>query len=539
MNRKFISAEKGAFLHGDAAFFSPKARNLLTTASLPSFEPLPLIVYSADAPAVNSDAAVVPSEPPKKKHRPEIKYWNGLRTVSCAVVVICHYMYMFFPAGAGLALATSPLSIFSTTPLRVLQEGQFALCIFFAISGYFLSNRYFRTLDSTALTTAAYQRYGRLSFPVLVSSLICFALVKTGLVAGAVAPALARVDSWWLADSVAHDSDMGLFDVVYQSLVVMFAEPFKYVLFNAPLWMMHWELVGSFISKGIALMVKAASRGWIIYALALLFYLQPANIVSCRFYIPMLIGVIVNDIEQTLNKNRKAEGKGPFKMSNGVSLALLGLSLYLGSYPRFNVASVAIKPDKPFFASSIELGWWGVIHAIGSFLVKPNKAYILWHSLATFGIMSCVAFSPLVQRFLDTDFISNSGRLTFGAFMLHVPILFTLGCWLYGVPFATLPHPIAAFLSFVASMAVMVPITKVFFEKVETPLSNFNRDLIAKIFDPLPTGSVITLPATIGKAVKWVKSGDAEEWVKSGKAVTWLKSFFTPSTSSSDTPTAS
>ena len=78
----------------------------------------------------------------------KIKYLNGLRGVAAFQVVIHHFILAFYPAlfsgpdiqthmAGGIEVSASG-SVFN-----LLWDGNFAVCIFFILSGFVLSHKFF------------------------------------------------------------------------------------------------------------------------------------------------------------------------------------------------------------------------------------------------------------------------------------------------------------------------------------------------------------------------------------------------------------
>eukprot|EP00741_Cyanophora_paradoxa_P011270 tig00020554_g10887.t1 len=489
-----------SLLSSTAARTRPAARSISTSASKAVFSgrrfflgagsdalkptftaKLPSLAYAAPTcSASTGEAAAGGDKPaPAAPKKALLEHWEGLRGLCVASVVLCHYMYMFYPASAGFQVVEGALSLLSTTPLRVIQEGQWAVSIFFALSGFFLPRRFFRTGDASALTQSAYNRYFRLALPILASSLVCFAMVKANLLQWI--PALyERSKSWWINEIAAHaPASASLLSVVKASMVDVLAKPFDYVLFNAVLWMMNWEFVGSFLALALALVARGVERSWLVYAMSLVACFLPANVTPCRFYIPLIAGVAISDFDA---RNDKAPEDKKFKLSDVATGVLLLASLYMGSYPRFNVASVKPKDNLPEFASMLGLGPWQPLHCIGSLITRPDKVFIVWHSVAAALVSFAVAFSKPLQEALSWHPLAELGKRAFSIVLLHIPIMFTLSSFLVGRAFASLPYTPAVLLSSAISVAVGGPLCWAWHKYVDQPLAGANRTLLSKIF---------------------------------------------------------
>src|SRR4249920_301079 len=100
----------------------------------------------------------------------KLGYMDGLRGVAAFVVVLHHF-----------ALTFRPELVAAVSPLTLLFAGHFAVCIFFVISGFVLSYKFFETSRADVVTSGAVRRYFRLMPLVLTAVLISYLLLRFGL----------------------------------------------------------------------------------------------------------------------------------------------------------------------------------------------------------------------------------------------------------------------------------------------------------------------------------------------------------------------
>ena len=80
----------------------------------------------------------------------KIRYLDGLRGLAAFEVVFHHFILAFYPAlfagpGVPTHLAPGQEVFVSGSVLNLLYDGNFAVCIFFVLSGYVLSHKFFWT----------------------------------------------------------------------------------------------------------------------------------------------------------------------------------------------------------------------------------------------------------------------------------------------------------------------------------------------------------------------------------------------------------
>jgi peptidoglycan/LPS O-acetylase OafA/YrhL len=103
----------------------------------------------------------------------KITYLDGLRGIAAVNVMIMHFFVVLAPAMIYGNQTPSNLGnielIFSSTPLGLIGAGNFSICIFFVLSGFILTQKYFKTADKNLIISGALRRYIRLLIPVFAA----------------------------------------------------------------------------------------------------------------------------------------------------------------------------------------------------------------------------------------------------------------------------------------------------------------------------------------------------------------------------------
>ena len=263
----------------------------------------------------------------------KLAHLDGLRGLAAVVVVMHHFACAFLPAavfGGAVAAHFSLERAIYSTPLQLLVAGNFAVCIFFALSGYVLSHKFFITHDAGHARSGAAKRYFRLMPPILASVLISLAVFRLGLTYHLPAAAISG-SSLWLAH--LWPAGVGLREAIGQGTYGALTGKADTAIFNNVLWTMKIEFFGSFLVFGfLALFGNARSR-WVVYlALVSLFWNS--------YYLAFIGGLALCDFSVNQPKRRLS----------GVTLALAGLTgLLLGAAP--------IIGATPTIYSQLELPW--------------------------------------------------------------------------------------------------------------------------------------------------------------------------------------
>ena len=181
-----------------------------------------------------------------EKHK--LRYLEGIRGLAAIIVVLHHYILAFYPAmsSANEAQIHNETSYFEEVmaqiPLNIFYNGGFAVCIFFILSGYVLSNNYHQNNNPQILIQYGVKRYFRLLVPVSVSILLAYTFVHLGFMNRLHLGDITKSKDW-LAGSFNFSEN------ITPMLKNMFVDVFflKDNTYNPVLWTMTYELLGSLL----------------------------------------------------------------------------------------------------------------------------------------------------------------------------------------------------------------------------------------------------------------------------------------------------
>src|SRR5690242_2531901 len=129
----------------------------------------------------------------------------------------------------------------SGLPFLLPLAGDYAVCLFFALSGFVLAHSFSRTnLGASALIV---KRYARLCLPILAACLFSWALLASGLTFNHDAARV--IGSTWLDSQMQQEPDLltALRDGLYGSLLAL---PHA-TSYDRALWTMGIEFMGSLL----------------------------------------------------------------------------------------------------------------------------------------------------------------------------------------------------------------------------------------------------------------------------------------------------
>ena len=333
-------------------------------------------------------------------------------------------------------------------PLHFVWNGGIAVAVFFVLSGFVLSLSFFR--GSGSLSSSAVRRYPRLMIPVLVSILFGYALMASG--AMSVEPAARWMDQLpgfcTDADAPAGFSNSWLRRFSDPSLSPSFAGAvadgafWAFVrpsLYNFVTWTMPIELLGSFVVFGTLAVFGRLPNRWIRYA---------AICVGVNFLNPHLIGFV--------------------------------LGIALCDFAVWNRRSRN----------------WGLPLIVGTALLAVGWFCIHWKAAQGLFIVGAIVATPGLQRLLSGPRLAWLGRASFGIYLIHVPILGSLGCRVYvllrelGLP----SHDVAGLAACALTLAVSIVGALAFERFVDRPTLALTKTLDAWLFRPVPSPALDAEP---------------------------------------------
>lgn len=269
----------------------------------------------------------------------KIQYLDGLRGLAAFVVVLHHFIYAFYPAlflGANTQthLKEGGEVFASGSALNLLYSGNFAVCIFFVMSGFVLSYKFFQQKDHQIIKESAVKRYVRLVVPVAFSILVAFVLMKFSLFYNQQAAVVSG--SNWLGEFWRFTPNF--MDALKQTFIgAFFTDSFEY---NVTLWSIAYEFIGSFLVFGFLAFFGKSKRRYLAYILAIIIFFQ-------TYYLAFILGMLLSDLIV-----HKKTIIGKFDKHKFIRSGLLLFGLFLGSHLRrrdfnFYCQGVTLKNDSP------------------------------------------------------------------------------------------------------------------------------------------------------------------------------------------------
>ncbi|WP_339271136.1 acyltransferase [Paenibacillus sp. FSL K6-1330] len=324
----------------------------------------------------------------------KIVYLDGLRGLAALIVVVSHFFQVFAPSvfeGRKEIEHFAFEGIAARTPFNLLFNGNFSVCLFFVLSGYVLSYRFFQTGDRLIIYSSAIRRYFRLAAPALVSVFLAYLIIVLDL--GAYDKIRGMTLSSMPDPFMASDN-----------LLVMLKEGLFHIFFtygsqyNPVLWTMTYELFGSFLIFGFLVL---CGRRVIRYAA----YVLLIYVFNDSYYLGFVLGMLLADLKHS-DRDWLSYFNAPW-----MTFIWITVGIYLGSYPY-------LDPE-------------GTIYSILVWESDGFEFFAFYHVIGSFLILIALLNSRWLQALFHHKLFAYLGKISFSLYLLHFTIICTLGCHLF------------------------------------------------------------------------------------------------------------
>jgi peptidoglycan/LPS O-acetylase OafA/YrhL len=336
-----------------------------------------------------------------------IAHLDGLRGLASLVILLSHCLSAWLPA---LAFGEPDLRVpelvpLAHTPLAILWSGDTAVMIFFVLSGFVLAQSGQAGFGAVEFGARILKRFARLGIPVAAGILFTGALYRFGAIHNQQAGLVSR--SKWLVAFYLPEQRPGLFWSAAGGSILRGSD-----WWIGPLWSTHVQFFGSLLVFAlIALFGKDRRAGlalggvvaWAVVAGSSRFGIHFAAIVS---------GALLHQFVSRAKKVNDKSTPAPWKLFS-IIVGVVGI-IYLGSWPDEVVVGSWYEPLARVFGFTNYLRPRSYAHTVAALLV-------VWFVLTK---------KPL-QRILTTSVLQRTGRLSFAIYLVHWPILMSLGAFVF------------------------------------------------------------------------------------------------------------
>lgn len=336
-------------------------------------------------------------------------HFEGLRGIAAFIVFLSHFKPTFC-----VNINQTFLDYFGVNEIKerafyenflsLLYEGTLPVYIFWLMSAYVILIKLFdvtRNENNMYLIEASTKRYFRLAIPVFFSSLLCFILLKNHLIFNTeLAEFLGKgyqdnwLDEWFnFVPNTIH--------FLKTTIVEVFIPGNSN--YNIALWTMNPELLGSYLCFGLFAVIGKNKLRFLLYLLVCVFLvIAGLRDTTYFYYLIFLIGIMWCDSTNSTD--------------DGVYLKEKIRKIYASR----KTAIILLLTG--FGATIISDTIFPIHKNLYYFFTFPVKAIAFTLLINNFdGMKKLFSIRPLI--FL--------GKISFSFYLIHVPVMFSLGIYLY------------------------------------------------------------------------------------------------------------
>ena len=374
----------------------------------------------------------------------KLDYINGLKGIGAGIVYLCHFVFAFYYGMYTLEASDCHLPgnldiLIGQSPLNTLFSGNFAVRLFLVMSGYVLCLGYFKTRDKKRLVSSAAKRYIRLLPPILVSNVLICLLMMAGAFGNVAVSKL--TGSPWLAGF--NRCEPNLLNAVLEALFGCFFVGTNQ--FNGVLWTIPFLFLGALLVYATAWLIGDKKWRYAVYAvLALGLFLTD--------YAGIFVGFVLCDVIHTQEKLVDW-----IKKQKWLLWLVFVAGFYFSSYPSAG--------------AHLEGTIYGII---------PIVMVVPFHLVGALLLVAAVVLLDPLQKFFGWKGFVKLGEISYSLYLVHFPVIATLGCWLFQLLYGKLSYDLAVFAVFVVTTIVVVGVS-VLFRKYIEPLGKRGEVYVEKL----------------------------------------------------------
>lgn len=356
---------------------------------------------------------------------------EGIRGIAALVVIFDHLHLAFFvetdQAIASYLNTHFPFLLSKAGQYFVtgLHDGNFAVWVFWVMSAFVLSRKYFqltkanRDLDSAEyLTRSVIKRYPRLFVPIFASVLFAFIILSAGwMTNNDLGERLGtHTSQGWLF--TFYEFEPSLTQAVKSAVWDTFFDFNRDTTYNTVLWTMQPEFFGSVFLFGFLSLFGNKTIRWFAYPIIILIlYFKELHWLNA-----FLLGIVLCDLYENTDVFAKA-----------------------GS---------ALKP-----------GWLQAFFGLGIMVLigAPNYGGV-FHLIIAVVLIFLALSTKVVAGVFSAKLPVYLGKISFSLYLIHVPILCSATGFIYRVLENRMGYPISAITTSVITIMLCIVAADVFYK---------------------------------------------------------------------------
>jgi len=364
------------------------------------------------------------------------------------MVIFSHFVVGFYPAlYNGHIQETHTSSQIETsiydTPLNLPYAGNFAVCIFFVISGFVLSNKFFQTQNKKTIIEMAIRRYFRLLFPVLFSIALSYTFIKFSLFFNKETGQITH-SAWWL--SKFYNFSANFTEMLKQGFFGVFFK--NETSYNPLLWTITYEIYGSFIIFTTLYLFGNSKIRHIVYIILIILLID-------TYYSTFIYGLFLSDIY-----NKNPHSIDDWKSKSYIIPILLIVGLLIGAYP-------PVTPSTTSIYNYIKL--------------TNLNSMILYHNIGALMVTTSILISTKLKEIFSIKTLTYIGKISFSTYIIHLIIICSLSSYIFLTLSKFLSYNTNFIITFTISIITILTSAHLIHKFIDNPGIKFSKSLYSKI----------------------------------------------------------
>ncbi len=336
-------------------------------------------------------------------------HFEGLRGVAAFIVFLSHIKPTFcidinksFLDFAGIVSINGRAA--AENFISLLYEGTLPVYIFWFMSAYVISIKLFdtwRNENNNYLVEASTKRYFRLFIPVFFSSLLSFILLKThNMYNLELANSLGKgYSDGWLG--LWFNFDPGIFHFIKTTIIEVFVN--NNCNYNMAFWTMSPELMGSLLCFGLfAVMGRNKMRFLVYLVLSVFLTFGGFRDTIIFYYLVFTLGLAWSDAMHSTDE---------------------------GVFLKDTIKSISASRLTPVLL--LIVGFAVTVFSDTVYALPKNLYYLFNFPVKAIGFTLLVNNFDLIKRLFSIKPMTFMGKISFSFYLIHLPIIFSLGAFLY------------------------------------------------------------------------------------------------------------
>ena len=349
-------------------------------------------------------------------------YLDGVRGVAAFGVFLNHFSLAFYSAwftGKPEASHLNGYEMEYTHSLwSFINNGGYFVAIFFVLSGFVLSRKYFRSDEIEVLVSGLHRRFIRLYIPIAFALILSYILMANHLYLNDEASRI-TLSEWFFKQWRFGEVEKRLFNSLTFS--TMFSGDAS---FDTCLWTISYEFFGSLFVYAFLIFTHFTKRYRLVMMFLAIWYFYVMN---SPFYMSFVLGMTLCYTEKWIENRRSAQ-------ITIVAIVLFIVSLLMGSHPVCDAYPDALQ--------NIKTTIWD---------------YTPWcFTIAAYLMVLAYVLSPVLQKassYLPFRFL---GYISFSLYLLHPILLGSFTSWVFLKLYPTSGYNDSALYAFLITIPVLL-----------------------------------------------------------------------------------